>query len=180
MVRRRAGAGDALDLGETGLRDAVGFIQQARNHFRAAKDRRGRRARSVRSANTAPTSTCWSAVSTRWFRGFAGRRRFDRGFVQRGAQFCNPLAGAIVAFADQEPVALRRKVGGDAGCDDLVGRKDHAADDASFRDRRAQPPAGIEKAEIRHRRMFGDSPISYHQGMPFCANTTAVSSRSSG
>ena len=47
-----------------------------------------------------------------------------------------------------------------AGRDDLVGRKDHAADDALPRDRRAQPAAGIEEGEVGRRRMiFGQADI---------------------
>ena len=87
---------------------------------------------------------------------------------------------AIVAFADQEPVAVRREVRDHAGRDHFIGRKDHAADDALLRDRGAQPPPGSRKPRSGVGGWFAARPISYHQGMPFCAKTTAVSSPSSG
>ncbi len=81
------------------------------------------------------------------------------GFVQRRTQPRDPLAAAVVAFADQEPVALGRKVGRHAGGDDFVGGKHHAADNPScFRDGGAQATAGIEEGQIRHRRMFWREP----------------------
>ena len=44
---------------------------------------------------------------------------------------------------------------------------------------RRRPP-GSRKARSGTGGCFAESPISYHQGMPFCANTTAVSSPSRG
>ena len=65
---------------------------------------------------------------------------------------------AVVAFADQKPVALRRQVFDHAGLDHLVRRKDHAADDPPLRDRGAQAAAGIEKGKVGRRRMIGRQP----------------------
>ena len=66
---------------------------------------------------------------------------FDSGLVERGAQPRDPLALAVVAFADQQPVPVRGKIGDHAGLDDLVRRKDHAADDAlSGIAARSRPP----------------------------------------
>ena len=108
------------------------------------------------------------------------RRRLDRSVIERGPQPFDPRAAAVVAFADQQHVAVGGKIGHDAGRDHLIRRKDHAADDPLFGDDGAQRAAGIEKAEFGRRRLIGASPISYHQGMPFWANTTAVSSCNSG
>ena len=55
---------------------------------------------------------------------------------------------AVIAFADQQHVSLGREIDDDAGLDDLICRKDHAADDPLSRDGGAQPAAGIEKREI--------------------------------
>ena len=44
---------------------------------------------------------------------------------------------------------------------------------------RSRPP-GSRKARSGTGGCFGESPISYHQGMPFCANTTEVSAPSNG
>ena len=107
-------------------------------------------------------------------------RQIDRASFSAARSLANRALGAVVAFADQEPVPLRRKIRDHAGGNDFVRRKHHAADDQWLRDRGAQPAAGIEESQIRHRRMLWESPISYHQGTPFCANTTAESSPSSG
>ena len=150
VVRRRPGAGDALDLGDSSV-CAMPL---------ASSSRRGMTSASAGSSLT-PRAVCpVSRHSTdidmlvRSFDQIVSRisrdlGRFDRGLVERGAQPCDPLARAVVAFADQEPVALRREIGDDAGRDDLVGRKDHAADDPLLRDRGAQPAAGIEKGRDR-------------------------------
>ena len=51
--------------------------------------------------------------------------------------------------------AIGRQVHDNSGLDDLVRRKDHAADDPRRGDGGAQPAAGIEKAKIRRRRVIG-------------------------
>ncbi|GCC46774.1 hypothetical protein chiPu_0030946, partial [Chiloscyllium punctatum] len=81
-------------------------------------------------------------------------RRFDRSLIKRRAQPGDALAPEIVAFADQEAVAIRRQIRHQSGRDHLVGGEDHAADDALLRDGIAQTPAGIEEAEIGNRGML--------------------------
>jgi hypothetical protein len=89
--------------------------------------------------------------------GFS-RRRLDPGRVKRGAQPRDPRRGAVVAFADQQHVAVGGIVDDDAGGRDRIGRKDHRADDPLFGHRRPQGAAGIEKAEIRRWRVIGGKP----------------------
>jgi hypothetical protein len=67
------------------------------------------------------------------------------------AELRDALAGPVVAFADQDAVAVRREVLHHTGLDDLVGGEDHSADDPFPRDAGAQAPAGIEEGEVRRR-----------------------------
>ena len=149
MVRRGAGAGDALDLGEAALRDAVGLVEQARHDVGEV----GIVAHGARGLSGQQAQHRHRHVGQKFrpdrLPDLRDLGRFDRSLVQRRAQPRDPLAGAVVAFADQEPVALGRQVGDDAGRDDFVGRKHHAADDALLRDRGAQPAAGIEESRDR-------------------------------
>ena len=45
---------------------------------------------------------------------------FDRRLDERGAQPLDPLAGAVVAFADQQHVPVGREIRDNSGCYDLV------------------------------------------------------------
>jgi hypothetical protein len=60
----------------------------------------------------------------------------------------NALTRAVVAFADQQHVALGRVVDDKVGRDNFIRRKDHAADDSLLWDRGSQPAAGIQKCEV--------------------------------
>ena len=78
----------------------------------------------------------------------------DRGLIEHGSQALDPFGRAVVAFAEQQHVPVRREILDGAGLDHLVRRKDHAADDPVPGNDSAQAAAGIEKGKVRRRRMI--------------------------
>ena len=153
MLGRRAGARDAFDVGDAALRNGIGFVEQARDDL--AQGRLVAHGACGLAGQKAQHRHRHVGQKLRPDRlpDLFDRRRFDRGAVEGCAQDFDPLGEAVVAFADQEPVPLGREICDQAWLDDLVRRKDHAADDALPGDCGTQRAAGIEKGEIGRRRM---------------------------
>ena len=182
VVGRRTRAGEALDAGKAALGDGVGLIEQARDDRPAGPARPG-----------PPRAVCpVSRHSTDIDMLVSSLVQIVSRMLATGADV---IEAALSAARSRSIRALPRsshsptssmlrsgeRLATIPGAINLVRGKDHAADDPLPGNGRSQLAAGIEKAEVRrhgtHRR---PSPISYHQGMPFWANTTAVWSRSSG
>ena len=154
MVGRRSRAGDALDTGVATAADRLRLFEQAR-HDIAQRGFGPRRLGGLPGDQTQDRHRhVGHQLGPDRLPDPRHRRGLDRGLIEHGSQALDPFGRAVVAFAEQQHVPVRGEILDGAGRNDFVGGKDHAADNALPRDRRAQLAARVEKREVRRRRMI--------------------------